>query len=60
MPFTEADLQWAAETSPFANERYDLLISGPTPIHEGSREPNWDAMAAELEAQDRIERGYSL
>ena len=28
MPYTAADLQWAAETSPFANERYDVLIPG--------------------------------
>ena len=28
MPYTAADLQWAAETSPFANEYYDVV--GPS------------------------------
>ena len=60
MPYTAADLQWAAETSPFADERYDVLIPGPAPIRGGSPEPDWDAMAWEAAAQARLERGHCL
>jgi hypothetical protein len=54
------DMQWAAETSPFANERYDVVRPNPAPIREESPEPDWDALVAEYEAQDRLERGYCL
>jgi hypothetical protein len=53
-------MQWAAETSPFANEHYDVLTPGPAPIRGGSPEPDWNAMVWEAAAQARLERGHCL
>ena len=60
MPYTAADLAWAAVALNENATDYDVLSPGPAPICGGSPEPDWDAMAAEFEAQDRIERGYCL
>src|SRR5262249_28931251 len=47
------DMQWAAETSPFANEHYDVVASGPS-----DAELDFDAGCAL--AQARMDAGYSL
>jgi hypothetical protein len=51
MPYAAADLAWAAETSPFANQRYDVI--GPT-------DAELDFEAGCAGAQARMDADYSL
>jgi hypothetical protein len=49
MPYTAADLRWAAETSPFANERYDVI---------GPSDAEFDFAAGCAMAQARLDAGF--
>jgi hypothetical protein len=58
MPYSAADLEWAARELNENATDYEVLIPGPAPIRGGSSD--WDAMAWEAAAQARLERGHCL
>jgi hypothetical protein len=58
-PYTAADLAWAAAELNRDATDYDVIEAAPKSISGGSpeAEPDWDRLAAESAALDRLEMG---
>lgn len=57
MPFTAADLAWAAFELNKDTRDYEVLVPGPAPISGGSPDADWDALADEALALARLDMG---